>query len=129
MSSVMSTKCNFPLLLRSVSRPTIKIFARRTKGNNRSTDLVVAGSFMGSFPGAPASWRQVAQTRNTPARCRRSRGFSRDLHFDLVTFDLRAVQFGDDAIGMFRGNVHKQMPLAHVHRADHFSGQAGLSRD
>jgi hypothetical protein len=50
MSSVISTKCSLPLLWRNFSRPMSKIPARRTNGNNRSTDLAGVGSFIaGSF--------------------------------------------------------------------------------
>ena len=41
-------------------------------------------------------------------------GGSRHLHFDFVAFDLRAVQFGDDAVGVFGCNVRKQMPFVEM---------------
>ena len=52
-----------------------------------------------------------------------SSGF--DLH--LVAFDLRAVELGENGVGVFGGDVHKRMPFADVHLAHDIAGQARLA--
>src|ERR1035437_3229724 len=156
MSSVTSTKCNLLLLRRNVSRPTSRIPARKTNGNNRSTDLAGVGSLTaaiqfveqtflsagsGNFPVASADDTdtglesplnsQAGKPAQHRARypCHHSRHSSRGFDFELVTFDARTVQLCNDGVRVFGGDVHKQMPLADVHFAHNFSGQTGLARD
>src|SRR5450759_2453836 len=154
MSSVTSTKCNLLLLRRNVSRPTSRIPARKTNGNNRSTDLAGVGSLTaaiqfveqtflssgsGDFPVASADDADtglespVNPQAGKPALHRAvvpHHGLlhccSRGLDLHLVPFDAGAVEFGEDGVGVIGGNIHKQMPLADVHVANDFARQAGL---
>src|SRR5581483_10155603 len=54
---------------------------------------------------------------------------SGDFHLQFVVLDPRAVQLGNNAIGMFGGNIDKQVPLANVHRTYDLRRQSGFAQD
>ena len=66
-----------------------------------------------------------AKATNPP----RGRARSGDFHFEFVAFDVGALELGDDAVGVFGCDVHKEVPLADVHCADDFGGQSRLAED
>src|ERR1017187_4604604 len=121
-----------------------RIPARKTNGNNRSTDLAGVGSFTaairrfagqtflsagsGDFPVASADDADtglespVNPQAGKPALHRAVvshhvllHSCSRGLDLHLVPLDAGAVELGEDGVGVIGGHVHKQMPLADVH--------------
>ena len=46
-----------------------------------------------------------------------------------MALDIGPVHFGHNAVHVFAVHIHKQVFLAHIHRAHHFAGQAGFTSD
>src|SRR2546421_8866327 len=96
-----------------MSRPTIKARDRNTKGNRRSTGLAAAPAAAGAAVGSVLSGGIILS----------------DFDLHLAAFDLRAVQFRDDAAHMFGGHIDEQMPLANIDRPDNFSRKTGFAEN
>lgn len=46
-----------------------------------------------------------------------------------MVFDLGAVEFGDDSVGVFGGDVHEEVAFADVHGADDEGWEAGFAKN
>ena len=46
---------------------------------------------------------------------------SSQLYLEFVALEVRAVQFCNDGIGMFFGNIGEKMTISNVNRSDNFS--------